>query len=96
MNGRDATNYMECNLVGSVGEVREKVERYIEAGVRIFSALIFVDNTLEETRGYMQFLAEEIASYGKSTFFPPLRHNPTFFLGVFFHFIIGTDSSASR
>ena len=60
MRGKDATNYMERNLVGSVEEVREKVEKYIEAGVSTFSALIFADNTLEQTRDHMQFFAEEI------------------------------------
>lgn len=66
MKGRDASNYTERNLVGSVEEVREMVERYIEAGVTTFSALIFADNTLEETREHMQFFAEEIiARYSK-------------------------------
>ena len=66
MKGRDASNYMERNLVGSVEEVREMVERYMEAGVTTFSALIFGDNTLEETRDHMQLFAEEIIGrYGK-------------------------------
>lgn len=62
MKGRDATNYLERNLIGSVDEVRAQVERYMEAGVTTFSALIFADNTLEETREHMQFFAEEIIS----------------------------------
>lgn len=66
MKGKDASNYTERNLVGSVEEVREMVERYIEAGVTTFSALIFADNTLEETREHMQFFSEEIiARYSK-------------------------------
>ncbi len=66
MKGRDASKYFERNLVGSVDEVKEMVERYIEAGVNTFSALIFADNTLEETREHMQFFAEEIfPSYAK-------------------------------
>jgi len=45
---------------------REQVERYIEAGVQTFSALIFADNTLEETRDHMAFFSEEIIKkYGK-------------------------------
>ena len=60
MKGRDASKYAERNLVGSVDDVKEMVEKYIEAGVNTFSALIFADNTLEETREHMQFFAEEI------------------------------------
>lgn len=62
MKGKDASNYMERNLVGSVEEVREQVEKYMEAGVNTFSALIFADNTLEETRDHMQCFSEEIIS----------------------------------
>lgn len=62
MKGRDATQYLDRNLVGSVDEVRAQVERYIEAGVTTFSALIFADSNLEETRDHMQFFAEEIIS----------------------------------
>ncbi len=66
MKGKDASNYLERNLIGSVDEVKAQVERYIEAGVNTFSALIFADNTLEETREHMQFFSEEIISkYGK-------------------------------
>ncbi|SFP49175.1 probable F420-dependent oxidoreductase, Rv2161c family [Oscillibacter sp. PC13] len=62
MKGKDATNYLERNLIGSVDEVRAQVERYIEAGVTTFSALIFADNNLDETRDHMQFFSEEIIS----------------------------------
>lgn len=62
MRGRDATNYLERNLVGSVEEVCAQVERYIEAGVDTFSALLFADNTLEETKEHIQFFSEEIIS----------------------------------
>ena len=62
MKGKDPTIYTERNLVGSVEEVREMVGRYIEAGVTTFPALIFADNTQEETREHMQFFAEEIIS----------------------------------
>ena len=62
MKGKDATQYLDRNLIGSVDEVRAQVERYIEAGVNTFSALIFADSNLEETRDHMQFFAEEIIS----------------------------------
>ena len=66
MKGKDATNYLERNLIGSVDEVRAQVERYIEAGVNTFSALIFADSNLKETRDHMQFFAEEIISKYKA------------------------------
>lgn len=62
MKGKDAANYTQRNLVGSVDDVREAIERYIEAGVTTFSALVFADNTIEETREHMQFFSEEIIS----------------------------------
>ncbi len=66
MKGRDAGNYLDRNLIGSPDEVRARVEQYIEAGVTTFSALIFADSNLEETREHMQFFSEEIISkYGK-------------------------------
>lgn len=66
MKGKDANNYLERNLIGSVDEVKEKVENYIEAGVNTFSALIFADTNIPETRDHMQFFSEEIISkYGK-------------------------------
>lgn len=66
MKGRDASNYLERNLIGSVEEVEEMVERYIEAGVTNFSALIFTDNTVEETKEHMQLFSETIIKkYGE-------------------------------
>lgn len=62
MKGKDASKYAERNLVGSVEEVTERIGRYMEAGVTTFSALIFADSTLEETRDHMQFFSEEIIS----------------------------------
>lgn len=62
MKGKDPTAYLDRNLIGSVEEVRAQVERYIEAGVDTFSALIFADNNLEETREHMQLFSEEIIS----------------------------------
>ena len=62
MKGKDPTQYLDRNLVGSVDEVCERVEKYIEAGVTTFSALIFADNTIEETKEHMQFFSENIIS----------------------------------
>ena len=60
MKGKDTSNYLERNLIGSVEEVEEMVERYIEAGVTTFSALIFTDNTVEETKEHIQLFSETI------------------------------------
>lgn len=60
MKGRDASNYLERNLIGSVDEVKEMVEKYRDAGVTTFSALIFADSDIQSTRDHMQFFAEEI------------------------------------
>ena len=62
MKGKDTTAYDERNLVGSVDYVCERIEKYLEAGVTTFSALIFANNTVEETREEMQFFSEEIIS----------------------------------
>lgn len=62
MKGRDATNYSDRNLVGSVDEVLEKINQYIEAGVTHFSALTFVDKDIAHTEESMQFFAEEVLS----------------------------------
>ncbi len=62
MKGRDATNYTQRNIVGSVDEVMEKINTYISAGVTHFSALTFVDKNIQETEDSMQFFAEEILS----------------------------------
>ena len=60
MKGRDATNYAARNLVGSVDEVIERIQQYIDAGVTHFSALTFVDKDIERTKESMQFFAEEV------------------------------------
>lgn len=62
MKGRDATNYGDRNLVGSVDEVLERIQQYVEAGVTHFSAMTFVDKDIERTKESMQFFAEEVLS----------------------------------
>lgn len=60
MKNQDPTQYFDRNLIGSVDDVCEQIERYIEAGVTTLSALIFANNSIEETREEMQFFSEEI------------------------------------
>lgn len=66
LKGKKASDYTERNLVGSPEEIIERIEAYRKAGVTTFSALLFANNTLEETREDMQFFAESvIAHYNK-------------------------------
>ena len=66
LKGKDATDYTQRNLIGTPSEIIERIEAYREAGVTTFSALIFANNTVEETREDMQYFSEEIiAHYSK-------------------------------
>jgi len=60
MKGRDASNYADRNLVGSVDEVVERISQYVEAGVTHFSAMTFIDDDIPQTLESMQFFAEEV------------------------------------
>ncbi|NLN70348.1 MAG: LLM class flavin-dependent oxidoreductase, partial [Chloroflexi bacterium] len=46
MKGRDATNYLDRNLIGSVDEIKSRIALYKNAGLNTFSALIFTDSCL--------------------------------------------------
>jgi probable F420-dependent oxidoreductase len=60
MKGKNASNYLDRNLIGSVDEVKSIIEQFRNAGVTTFSALIFCDSSLEETKEHIQFFSEEI------------------------------------
>ena len=60
MKGRDASNIADRHLIGSVDEVIERIQQYIDAGVTHFSAMTFVDDDLTQTRESMQLFAEEV------------------------------------
>lgn len=60
LKGKSASDYTRRNLVGSPQNILERVEEYRAAGVTTFSAMIFANNTIEETREDMQFFSEEI------------------------------------
>ncbi len=62
MKGKDATNYIDRNIVGDVDEVCEKIQSYIDAGVTHFSALTFVDKDIPKTEEAMQYFSEEVMS----------------------------------
>ena len=66
LKGKKASDYTERNLVGSPDEIIERIEAYRTAGVTTFSAMIFANNTIEDTREDMQFFSETvIAHYNK-------------------------------
>ncbi|MCI6967079.1 TIGR03619 family F420-dependent LLM class oxidoreductase [bacterium] len=66
LKGKKASDYTERNLVGSPDEIIERIEAYRAAGVTTFSAMIFANNTIEDTREDMQFFSETvIAHYNK-------------------------------
>lgn len=66
LKGKKASDYTERNLVGSPDEIIERIEAYRNAGVTTFSAMIFANNTIEDTREDMQFFSETvIAHYNK-------------------------------
>lgn len=60
LKGKRASDYAQRNLVGSPQEILERIEAYRQAGVCTFSAMIFANNTIEETRQDMQYFSEEI------------------------------------
>lgn len=60
MKGKDATQYAQRNLVGTPDEVGQRIEEYVAAGVTHFSALIFANNTMQETKDHMQYFSEEV------------------------------------
>ncbi len=63
LKGKKASDYTQRNLVGSPEEIIERIEAYRAAGVTTFSALLFANNTLEETREDMHFFSESVISH---------------------------------
>lgn len=52
----------ERSLIGSPAEIAEQVQRYIEAGVTTFSALLFCTNNLSEFYESMEWFSREVMS----------------------------------
>lgn len=63
LKGKSAADYRARNLVGSPDELIERIDAYRSAGVTTFSALIFANNTIEETREDMHFFSEAVISH---------------------------------
>jgi alkanesulfonate monooxygenase SsuD/methylene tetrahydromethanopterin reductase-like flavin-dependent oxidoreductase (luciferase family) len=60
LKGFDVSSYVSMNLIGSVTEVVERVERYREAGADHLSGLLFVGDTLEALREQVATFATEV------------------------------------
>ena len=63
LKGRNTSDYTKRNIIGSPDEVLERIEAYRDAGVTTFSALLFANNTLEETKEDLQYFSEKIIAY---------------------------------
>lgn len=50
----------ERSLIGSPGEIAERVQAYIDAGVTTFSALLFCTNSLKEFYESMEWFSREV------------------------------------
>ncbi len=61
--GRDLSDYFARNIIGSPEDVIKKIDQYIEAGVTRFSALLFPNNNIEETREDMKFFADTVIKH---------------------------------
>ncbi|MDL2213946.1 LLM class flavin-dependent oxidoreductase [Clostridia bacterium OttesenSCG-928-O13] len=53
-------DYREISLVGSPETLKERIGRYVDAGVTTFSAMLFSTKTVDETLDMMQLFAEEV------------------------------------
>ncbi|MBX3030939.1 MAG: TIGR03619 family F420-dependent LLM class oxidoreductase [Chloroflexi bacterium] len=60
LKGFDVSSYVSMNLIGSVAEVVERVERYREAGADHLSGLLFVGDTLDALREQVTTFATEV------------------------------------
>lgn len=60
MSGRLADSLEGRNLVGTVDEVREQVQTYLEAGVETFAGLLFAADTVAQTIDDMTRFSEDI------------------------------------
>ena len=60
LKGFDIDSYVSMNLIGSVDEVCELVERYRAAGASHFSGLLFVANNVDQLIEQMELFAETV------------------------------------
>lgn len=62
LKNQDTSSYESRNLIGTPDEICEQVQKYIDAGVTTFSAMLFVGDTVEEMIESMGFFSEEVIS----------------------------------
>jgi len=60
LKDQDTSLVSQRNLVGGPDELSEQIQKYIDAGVTTFSALLFAVNTIEEMLESMQYFSEEV------------------------------------
>ena len=60
LKNQDTGLIAERNLIGSPGQILEKIDEFTEAGVTTFSALLFAANTVEEFIEAMHFFSETV------------------------------------
>ena len=60
LKDQDTSLISQRNLVGDPSELAEQIQKYINAGVTTFSALLFAVNTIEEMLDSMQYFSEEV------------------------------------
>lgn len=53
-------DFREISLVGSPETLKERIGRYVEAGVTTFSAMLFSTRTMDDTLDMMQYFSEEV------------------------------------
>ncbi len=60
LKGFDVSSYVSMNLIGSVDEVIERVDRYREAGASHLAGLLFVGDTLDALREQIGSFATDV------------------------------------
>lgn len=62
LKNQDLGTAEQRNLIGTPDTIGEQIEKYIDAGVTTFSALIFSNNKVDEMLESMQYFSEEVMS----------------------------------
>jgi probable F420-dependent oxidoreductase len=60
LKGVDISSYVKVNLIGSVDEVSERIEKYRAAGADHLSGLLFVGNSVDDMIEQMQLFSETV------------------------------------
>lgn len=60
MKGRLDTGLEARNLVGTVDEIGERVQAYVDAGVQTFAALLFAADSVKQTIELMELFSENV------------------------------------